>query len=82
MNIKTELNQIQDRLAEIAKEVQTDDNSGPQSPAAQLRKASYLVSDAMDELTARAVGEVVQVAFTHNGGIGDAEPYALRRRAS
>lgn len=53
MNAATELSQISDRLAEIAKAV-TDEDDRSSSPAPTLRRASYLIEDAVSELMHRA----------------------------
>jgi ABC-type transporter Mla subunit MlaD len=75
----SKLRRISDDAADLAEAVNAHDPDA----AALITKAQYALEDARELLsasTAKAVGEVVQDAFTHHGGQGDAEPVTLRRR--
>jgi ABC-type transporter Mla subunit MlaD len=72
------LRRISDDAADLAESVGMDDPAA----AELITKAQYALDDARELLaqTAKAVGEVVQVSFVQNGGIGDSEPVVLRGR--
>lgn len=73
------MNTVKDKLSRIADELLDMAQEMPEEEARMLRNASY---DIENVRTSKAIGELVHVAFRMNGGEGNAEPVALRRRAA